>query len=1170
MLRIALTSCALAVGSPAIADEPTSVVATAYYRTFSHAHPVIKRIKPGERVATKTIDSAGLDEKGVKQSEPFNPLTGPFFVEGAEPGDALVVSLTKVRLNRDWGWSAYRLGLFSLTPEVVEHVYPNDIHPDLVIKGRSTIVPWDIDLKNSTVRLRAPKSSVHPLEFPGKPMLGCIGVAPAGDFAPTSGPSGPYGGNLDYNKIGEGATVFLPVYHPGGLLFLGDGHALQADGEPTGTGIETTMDVEFVVDLKKAAKLAGPRVETTDEIISIGSQPEFASALDNALKMATSDMAGWLIQDYGMEPWAAHLLIGYQGRFDVVTVAGSMALRLAKERLPKHTGARPVKPAAAEKSPETPGAIAAKTKGLRKIDGFIPLYWDEPQGKLWVEISRFDKEFLYQVALASGLGSNSVGLDRGQLAASRVVFFRRVGAKVLLVEPNYKYRALTNGAAEQRAVDESFAQSVHWGFKVEAEEGGRVLVDATAFFVRDAHGVSERLRQAQQGTYRLDDSRSALETGRTKGFPKNTEVEVLLTFTTDGDPGRLVADTTPSPTAVTVRQRHSLVEMPELDPGFTPRRADPRVGVFTVGFYDFATPVTEPVERQFIARHRLVKKNPAAEVSEPVAPIVYYVDSGAPEPVRSALVEGASWWAKAFEAAGFKNAFKVETLPEDADPMDLRYNVVQWVHRSTRGWSYGSTVVDPRTGEILKARVTLDSQRARQDALIGAGLLTGEPPQGACAAGTGPGAEHLAGLDPTAEPAAMVLARIRQLSAHEVGHTLGFAHNFAASACGRSSVMDYPAPLVKIRDAKTLDLSDAFAKGVGAYDVLAVRYAYSQFPAQTDEAKELEKIVRKGVSDGLLFLSDRDSRPAGAAHPLANLWDNGDDPVAALRHAMKVRTIALERFGLSQLDDGEPISDLEAKLVPIYLHHRYQLEAAVKTLGGVRYTYAVKGGDAVRPPSITPVEPARRQRDALDAVLETIDPKVLVLPDRLLDLIPPQAFNRPDGTAERFTGKTGLVFDSVATAVTAADLGVSALLNAERAARLIEFHARDSKAPGFDFVVAAVLKTTWEDAPGEGRVGAVAQGIQWLVVTRLIGLAGDETADPRVRAVAAHALASLAHRIERLSRPRQPGDPLNPSPHGWAVAQEIRRFLNRPDSTYRRGEPPPSPPGDPIGGRAVR
>jgi acetamidase/formamidase len=1145
-------------------DEPAPVIATTYYRTFSHAHPVLKRIKPGEVVTTKTVDSAGLDEKDVKRSEPFNPLTGPFFIEGAEPGDAIVVHLQKVRLNRDWGWSAYRLGLFALAPETVEHIYPNDVHPDLVVKGRSTLVPWDIDRKANTVRLRTPKSQVHPLEFPAKPMLGCIGVAPAGDFAPTSGPSGSYGGNLDYNKIGEGSTVYLPVYHPGGMLFVGDGHALQADGEPTGTGIETSMDVAFVVELKKGVKLTGPRVETADAIISIGSQPEFASALDNGLKIATSDMASWLVNDYGMETWAAHLLIGYQGRYDVVTVAGSMALCVPKDRLPKRKGANAAAGSSAtDLAPKAVGSIGAKTAKLTKIDGFIPLYYDEPQGKLFMEISRFDDEFLYQVALTSGLGSNAVGLDRGQLGESRVVTFRRAGPKVLLVETNYKYRAVTDRAAERRAVDESFAQSVHWGFKVEAEEPGRVLVDATAFFLRDAHGVAERLKQAKQGAYRLDDSRSALEPGRLKGFPKNTEVEAILTFSTEGETGRLVAQAAAAPGAVTLRQRHSLVELPPLRSGFTPRRPDPRVGIFTVDFYDFATRFSEPVERQYIARHRLVKKDPKAEISEPVAPIVYYVDSAAPEPVRSALVEGASWWARAFEAAGFKNAFKVEVLPDDADAMDLRYNVVQWVHRSTRGWSYGSSVIDPRTGEILKGRVTLDSLRARQDALIGTGLSTGEPRAGACAAGLGPGVDHLAKLDPAGGLEAMVLARIRQLSAHEVGHTLGLAHNFAASACGRASVMDYPAPLVKIRDGKTLDLSDAYASGLGAYDLLAIRYAYAQFPDQASEAKRLDEIVERGADLGLLFLSDADARPAGAAHPLANLWDNGDDPVAELRHELKVRAIGLEQFGLDSLAAGEPLSDLEAKLLPLYLHHRYQLQAAVKTLGGVRYSYAIKDGATVRSSSVAAIEPADRQRAALDAVLETLDPGVLMIPDRLLALIPPQAYNRPDGIAERFAGNAGRVFDPVAAAVTAADLAVSGLLNPERAARLTDFHARDPKAPGFGDVVAALINKTWTSAPADGRAGAVARAVQWLVVTRLIVVASDQAAAPSVRAEAAHALSSLDQRIGRTVR--DGGLTSVQDSHAWAVAREIRRFLDRPDPTHQRATPPPSPPGDPIG-----
>ncbi len=314
--------------------EVHEVVPTTYYRTFSRAHSILKRVRPGDTIITKTLDAGGQDEKDVRRSEPGNPLTGPFYIEGAEPGDALIIHFTGVKMNRNWGWSAYRLGLFSLTPDSIEGLYPNRYKENLIRQGNSNLVPWEIDMKRQTVKLREPVSEIIKLEFPAKPMLGCVGVAPPGDFAPTSGPSGSYGGNLDYNEIGEGAVVMLPVYHPGALLFIGDGHALQADGEPTGTGIETSMDVEFKVEVRKNARLTGPRVETGEYIISIGSQPEFASSLDRALQMATSDMANWLIKDYKLEPWAAHMLIGYQGKYNVVTVAGSMALKIPKKYLP--------------------------------------------------------------------------------------------------------------------------------------------------------------------------------------------------------------------------------------------------------------------------------------------------------------------------------------------------------------------------------------------------------------------------------------------------------------------------------------------------------------------------------------------------------------------------------------------------------------------------------------------------------------------------------------------------------------------------------------------------------------------------------------------------------------------------------------------------------------------
>jgi amidase len=313
--------------------ETHTIVAKTYYRTFGHQNPVLLRIHPGDSVVTKTLDSGGQDEKDVHQSESGNPLTGPFYIEGAEPGDAIRVEFRKMRLNRNWGYSSYRLGLFALTPEYVEHLFPGTYKKDLVRKGSSTTVPWDIDIVRNTVHLREPASAHVKLEYPAKPMLGCVGVAAPGEFVPTSGPAGSYGGNLDYNGMVEGATVILPVYHPGALLYIGDGHALMGDGEPTGNGVETSMDVEFSVELVKNSKLTGPRLETADSLISLGPQPEFVSSLDHALQMATTDMAHWLIDDYKLEPWAAHVVIAFQGKYEVVTVAGTMALKVPKSAL---------------------------------------------------------------------------------------------------------------------------------------------------------------------------------------------------------------------------------------------------------------------------------------------------------------------------------------------------------------------------------------------------------------------------------------------------------------------------------------------------------------------------------------------------------------------------------------------------------------------------------------------------------------------------------------------------------------------------------------------------------------------------------------------------------------------------------------------------------------------
>ena len=827
----------------------------------------------------------------------------------------------------------------------------------------------------------------------------------------------------------------------------------------------------------------------------------------------------------------------------------------------------PALAAVAQEKPQDK-TIGARTTGLQKLDGYVPLYWDASNGKMLMEISRLNTEFLYQISLPTGVGSNPLGLDRGQLGGSHVVRFERIGPKVLLVQSNYRFRAISPDAAERRAVQESFAQSVLWGFKVEASEGERVLVDATAFFLRDAHGVGDRLRQARQGQYRYDESRSAFYLPRTKVFPKNTEIETILTFASDAETGPLVRETVPSPQSITIREHHSLVELP--DGNYKPRRLDPRVGVHGITFYDFASPLDQPVEKRWISRHRLEKKNPGATVSEPVKPIVYYVDNGAPEPIRSALIEGASWWSAAFEAAGFTNAFQVKVLPDDADPMDLRYNMINWVHRSTRGWSYGGSVTDPRTGEIIKGNVTLGSLRDRQDYLIGSGLipLFASASQGnsasECEFGAVSEVEYLADLDPSTSATKMALARLRQLSAHETGHTLGLAHNFAASTYGRASVMDYPAPMVEIKNGK-LDLSNAYAVGIGAYDKFAIKYGYSEPGPGANEPAELERILEDGVAAGMLFIADADARLPGAAHPLANLWDNGADPVATLRHEMEVRRIGMSQFGLRSVPEGTPLSLLEAKLLPLYLHHRYQLQAAVKSVGGVNYTYAVKTASGANPKKAQEIVTPAQQRNALAAVLETLKLEELAIPPRILDLIPPRAFGYDGGTTELFSKRTAPTFDPIAAATIAADLAVSGLLDPNRAARLIEFHSRDSGNPDFKEVVDALIATTWKAAPPKNAYHSeIARAVQSLTVTELMDLAADPSAASQVRAVATQALRDVNAWL------KLPASASLNAAHRYATREDIERFLARPDATRKSTTPLATPPGDPIGSKASR
>ena len=802
--------------------------------------------------------------------------------------------------------------------------------------------------------------------------------------------------------------------------------------------------------------------------------------------------------------------------------------------------------------------IASVTEKLQKIDGFVPLYIDNDNGKIYIEISRLNKEFLYLVSLPTGVGSNPLGLDRGQLGTTKVVAFERAGNKILLVQPNYDYRALSDNAAEKRSVEESFAKSVIWGFKVEASEGDRVLVDATSFLIRDAHGVGDRINQMRQGVYSFDESRSALYLPNTKGFPKNTEVEATITLTTNGETNNLVNQVAPTGRYVTVRERHSFVELP--DDKYRPRKFDPRVGMIPISFYDYGTNINEDLEKRWIERHRLEKKDPTAAVSEAVKPIVYYVDSGAPKNIQDALIEGASWWNQAFEAAGFRNAFQVKVLPPDADPMDVRYNMINWVHRSTRGWSIGDSVVDPRTGEIIKGDVTLDSQRARQDFLLGAGLAPLYASGGnACDFALLPDVEYLTESSNSDQVSAMLLARIRQLSAHEVGHTLGLTHNFAASTYGRGSVMDYPAPMIEIKDGK-LDFTNAYAVGIGVYDKFAIKYGYSQFASGQNENVELDKILREGVANGMLFLTDDDARPASAADPRANLWDNGPDPVAMLRHEIQVRRIGLNQFGLQNISTGTPLSELENKFLPLYLHHRYQLTAAIKSLGGVYYTFAVRTENGTDPKQIREIVPAQRQRDALEAALDTIKPEELVISDDILKLIPPRAYGYGSERSELFAKHTTPVFDAIGAAEIAADLTISGLLEPSRAARMIDFNARNKANPHFREVVVALVKATWGTPySANANEAAVQRAVQSLTVSRLMDLAANTHAQPQVRSVATEALRSLLAKLKTVVQNT------DNAAHYHATADDIERFLTRPDAPRKASTPLATPPGDPIG-----
>ena len=713
-------------------------------------------------------------------------------------------------------------------------------------------------------------------------------------------------------------------------------------------------------------------------------------------------------------------------------------------------------------------------KNITRYEGYFTFYYDEGNDKIFLEIENLDKEFLYVNALSEGIGSNDIGLDRGQLGNTRLVKFIKAGNKLLLIQPNQYYRAITNNIEEKKSVEQAFAKSILRGFRIKEVKNGKYLVDATSFFIRDAHGVMGRLSAKKQGKYTLDRSRSAINLERTRAFPENVEFDVMITF--KGVPkGYDISSVVPTSTSVTVNQHHSFIELP--DNNYTPRKFDPRSGANAMSYLDYATPVNEPIKKRFIYRHRLEKKNPNAIKSEAVEPIIYYLDRGTPEPVRSALLDGARWWNQAFESIGFTNAFQVKMLPKDADLLDIRYNVIQWVHRSTRGWSYGASVSDPRTGEIIKGHVSLGSLRIRQDFLIGQALQ---------APYTNNDTDDQFALE-------MALARIRQLSAHEVGHTIGLAHNFAASTKGRSSVMDYPHPTLSIKDGK-VDFTDAYDTKIGDWDKVSIAYSYGEY--LEDEDASLSKLLDEAFKKGARFISDQDARPLGSAHAYAHLWDNGSDVSEELENLLSIRRNSIANFSKDNIKSNQPYSVLEDVFVPLYFLHRYQTEGVIKVIGGLDYTYAIKDDGN----TIVKRIPGKLERKALVSVIKTLSVEELAIPKKILDLFPPRAFNY-GRTRESFKSKTGVAFDPFGAVETASAMTLGLLLHPERVTRLVQHKSLDSSQLGLVEVLDDLIANSFQKSYKNSYYQELQNIVNYQVLNHLFYLSSNKDMYWQVNAI---------------------------------------------------------------------
>jgi len=789
-------------------------------------------------------------------------------------------------------------------------------------------------------------------------------------------------------------------------------------------------------------------------------------------------------------------------------------------------------PSLAGRTDTTVRTIAARTAGLDKQDGFLPIWIDQKQGKLLLELPRDSMRVLFFATMATGLGSNPIGIDRGADGPAHVMRFDRNGERVLVVLENWSYRSSAANPAHARTVRESFPPSTVAALPLLGEENGRLLVDATELVMRDWMDVAATLARADEGSYSIARDRSSIARANTRNFPKNTEVDASVTYATTGQPGGTVSAIVPEGKSFTLRQHISLLELP--DSGYRPRVLDPRVNYFGIVFKDYAQPVNGSLEQRWIARHRLERVNPDDPSSPIKDPIVYYIDRGIPEPIRSATVAGAKFWEEAFDRAGLRGGFRVEDLPEGVDPMDARYNAVMWVNRNERGWSFGGSQGDPRTGQIVKGVAHMDSHRNRTDYNIYAALV---------------------GAAPAAADTAFVLARIRQVTAHEIGHTIGMAHNYIASTYERGSVMDYPAPRVRLNAAGQIDLSAAYDRGPGAYDVWAVRWAYGIFPPAT-ERDSLDAIVREGLSKGYLFLSDNDARPDFASDPRVNLWDDAATELEFLKHQTDVRGLAMSRFGLANLRAGEPVSLLQERLAPLYFFHRFAINSATKAVGGLEYSNALAGDGQQASRSVS----AARQREALSALVAELQPAELAIPDTVLTLLAPRPFSYP-GSVELFGTRTRPAFDELGAARTLAQMIVDGVLQRERAARLVQQSSYGENPLTLAETVDALVAGTWGGTvPATAKLAALKRVSQRAVVDRLLLLAADSGASPEVRAMAEYKIAELLPRARAQAR----AGGVDARAHFASIAGDLTRWIER------RQLPAPSPalrppPGDPFG-----